>query len=394
MKILLVGGGSGGHITPTLAVASELRQQLAKDQLYIGYVIGSGDKLRSTVADHPAIQSVHSVHSGKFRRYHGEGWRQIFDVVTFLKNLRDFFYVCFGTIESFLLLRKEKPDAILIKGGFVGVPVGLMAALLKIPYVTHDSDAVPGLANRIIGRWASTHAVAMPIDIYSYPPNKTVQVGVPISDAYTHVSAAQQASYKHELDLDKHNPVLMVTGGGLGAQRLNEAVARISKKLIARHPQLHILHIAGPGKAHSLQKQYQIALGTKAIQVIVKEFVPDNYRYTGAADVIVARAGATTLAEFAAQGKACVVVPNQQLTGGHQLKNAQVLEDANAVVIVDDSAVQKNPEILLQQIERLLKDAELRKKLGAALHKTARFDAAQALAAEVLKLTEKSQSGS
>lgn len=382
MKIVLVGGGSGGHITPTLAVAAELKKQSPNARLI--YVIGKGDKLQDVVAANEEIDDVRSVHSGKFRRYHGEGLRQLLDIPTMLKNLRDFFLVLAGIIESFVLLHREKPDVVFIKGGFVGVPVGLMAALKGIPFVTHDSDAIPGLANRLIGRWAAAHAVAMPVDVYSYPKSKTLQVGVPISEHYVPVTASKQAEYREALGLDPKNPVICVTGGGTGAQRLNEAVAKISKMLLARHPRLHILHVAGKGKTASLKEMYKKQLGNKAVQVFVEDFVSDMYRYSGAADIVITRAGANSLAEFAAQVKACIVVPNHQLTGGHQLKNAEVLAAEESVIIVDDLAMQKNAELLLQQIERLLNDPKLRLRLATNLHKTAHTDTAEKLAELVI----------
>lgn len=389
MKIFLVGGGSGGHITPTLAVAHELKKQAASAELI--YVIGKGDKLGDVVTNNPIIDGVRAIHSGKLRRYHGEGLRQLLDIPTLLKNIRDAFLILAGIVESFFLLRKERPDILFIKGGFVGVPLGLMAALLRIPYITHDSDAVPGLANRIIARWAVAHAVAMPKEVYSYPKGKTYETGVPISADYVMVTAERQTAYKTELGLDPKNPVVLVTGGGLGAQRLNEAVAQISKALIARHPRLRIVHVAGRGKVDSLTALYKKALGIKAAQVVVEEFVDGFYRYSGAADVIIARAGATNLAEFAAQAKACIVVPNQQLTGGHQLKNAEVLEKAGAIVCVSDEAVQKNPELLLQQVERLLDDPRARLSLARELHKTSTSDAAEQLAELILDSLQKAK---
>src|SRR5690606_12676531 len=127
--------------------------------------------------------------------------------------------------------RKHRPDALFVKGGFVGVPLGLAAAMLKIPYITHDSDAVPGLANRLIARWAKAHAVAMPKEAYGYPANKTFHVGTPIASVYEPVTADRQARYKKSFGLPKTAKVLLVTGGGLGAKRLNVAVAKVAKTL-------------------------------------------------------------------------------------------------------------------------------------------------------------------
>src|SRR5579862_7870303 len=182
MTILLSGGGSGGHITPLLAVAAELKK--LQPDIHIIYVGQRGDKLADIPAHDHNIDEVHTVRAGKFRRYHGEGIKQVLDVQTVLKNVRDAGRVVRGLDESRRLLKRLKPDLVFIKGGFVGVPVGLAAAQLHIPFITHDSDAVPGLANRIIARWATAHAVALPKELYNYPADKTFTVGVPISSDF------------------------------------------------------------------------------------------------------------------------------------------------------------------------------------------------------------------
>jgi len=195
----LTGGGSGGHITPLLAVAHELKQ-LKPDAtlIFIGH---RGDQLSDLPRENRDIDEVYFVKAGKFRRYSGMGLKQLLDLPTVLKNIRDGTRVIYGLAESSRLLRKIKPDIILIKGGFVGVPVGLAAAQLHIPFVTHDSDAIPGLANRIIARWASAHAVSLPKELYSYPPQKTYTVGVPVSRDFVPVNPENIRQYRDLLDL-------------------------------------------------------------------------------------------------------------------------------------------------------------------------------------------------
>ncbi len=295
-------------------------------------------------------------------------------------------YVVIGFVQSLLLLRKLRPDVLFIKGGFVGVPTGLAAACLNIPYITHDSDIVPGLANRIIARWASWHAVAMPKEHYSYPAGRTVQVGIPLSDKYQMVTAGAQKDFKQSFGLPSDAQVVFVTGGGLGAHRLNMSIAAIAKSLLARHPKAVIFHISGPGKEEEVITAYQKALKPADLdRVKLEPFVDDMYRYSGAADVIIARAGATTLAEFARQAKACIVVPNPQLTGGQQTKNSKVLEELGAVEMVTDAAVTQNPELLLRQLEALLDDPRRRLELARNLHATARDDAAESIARLILR---------
>src|ERR1044072_5785682 len=223
MRIIVTGAGSGGHITPVLAVAHELKK--ARPDVEIVYIGQRRDALGDIPAADKNIDRTYTVRAGKFRRYHGEGLKQLLDVKTLYLNLRDIIWVAVGLWQSFWLLGKVRPDVIFIKGGFVGVPVGLSAALRGIPYVTHDSDALPGLANRMIARWAKVHAVALPKEIYDYPPQKTVTVGVPISHQFKKLTAQEVTKERQQIGLGKAGKVLLVTGGGLGARNLNQQVA-------------------------------------------------------------------------------------------------------------------------------------------------------------------------
>jgi len=381
--VVLTGGGSGGHITPILAVADELKRQ--RPNLEITYIGQRGDKLSDIPAQHPTIDRVYVVSAGKFRRYHGEGWRQLLDLPTIAKNLRDSFRVLAGIWQSYWLLRRLKPAGIFIKGGFVGVPIGLAAAMRHIPYITHDSDAVPGLANRIIARWAKVHAVALPKDTYNYPPDKTITVGVPIATHYVATSDEQRAAYRRDIGLGDYKTIILVTGGGLGAQRLNEAVASIVPELLTAYPELAMVHVAGRDHETTMQTTYKQLDPKQQRRVVIKGFVADLYRYSGAADLIITRAGATHLAEFAAQHKACIIVPNPQLTGGHQVKNASYLSAQQAAVIIAEETLKLDSTRLLQTIRRLLDDPAKRHELGERLGHFALPDATQWLVKLILQ---------
>ena len=164
-----------------------------------------------------ALTKSARVRAGKFRRYHGEGLRQLLDLLTVVKNIRDACWVVIGVWQSFWLLKQIKPDVIFTRGAFVSVPVCLAAAVLRIPYMTHDSDAIPSLANRIIGRFAWLHAVALPKEVYAYPAHKTVTVGIPISSDYHELTPADIKAYRTQLGLGDYKRVLLMTGGGHGA---------------------------------------------------------------------------------------------------------------------------------------------------------------------------------
>jgi len=381
----VTGGGSGGHITPLLAVAHELKK--TNSAVEIDYIGQLGDSLGDIPAQHESIDRVFMVRAGKLRRYHGEGWRQLLDLSTTWKNIKDVWWVFVGFWQSLALLRRMKPDVLFVKGGFVGVPVGLAAAALRIPYVTHDSDALPGLANRIIAKWARLHTVAMPKEVYHYPAAKTLTVGVPISHEYHQLSPAEMSNWKHQLGLPASGRVLFITGGGLGAQRMNNAVIDCAHDLLYRYHDLTIVHLAGRSLEAEVRQQYKKELPAEMQKrVVIKGFITNLHQYSGVADVIITRAGGTSMAEFAAQAKACVVVPNPLLTGGHQLKNAQVLADHKAIALMPEKKLMADHGALMPTLVELLDNPQKARYLGQQLHKMAQSDAAHRLAVVLLEV--------
>ncbi len=353
------------------------------------YVGQHGDRLSEIVRNQDSIDELHAILAGKFRRYHGRGViDHLLDVKTMLFNLRDVFFVGVGFLQSLYLLLRLRPAAIFIKGGYVGVPVGLAAALLRVPIVTHDSDAMPGLANRIVSRWAARHAVGMPKEFYAYNPKKTAYVGVPVNTHFRPAGPALQAQYRAELDLPKDALVLLVTGGSLGAQRLNEAIRHNAEDMLRTLPKLHLVLITGRRHEPNELAYYHKLPQALQSRVHIRGYVSDLYRYTGAADLIVTRAGATTIAELSLQRKPCIVVPNPELTGGHQLKNAEELAADSLVEVVHEDAIKKEPTILAAKIVALLRSPANRQQLASRLATIAKPKAATELAQLIIFVAE------
>jgi UDP-N-acetylglucosamine--N-acetylmuramyl-(pentapeptide) pyrophosphoryl-undecaprenol N-acetylglucosamine transferase len=379
MKILLTGGGSGGHIAPILAVARELKRSMPSCRLI--YVGQRGDGLIDIVREHPAIDVVELVSAGKLRRYSGEGWRQLLDVRTQALNVRDVQRTVRGVWQAYRLLKKHRPNVVFTRGGFVSVPVALAAKLRGVPYITHDADSLPSLANRLIAPWAATHIVALPPEIYPYPPEKTQMLGIPADPEYRPVDAAAQAAFRTQLGLNTCKWVVLVTGGGNGARRLNLQTVANTRYLLSRYPGLVIVHTTGRAlEAETVAAYDALDLGKARERVRVYGFVTDFYRYSGAADVIVARGGMSSLNEFALQHKACLLVPSKQLSWN--VKNSRALAERGAVrELSEDHAEQ--PERLGRTIGALLDDEAERRALGAALAPFGRPSAAADIAAVI-----------
>lgn len=382
MRILLVGGGSGGHITPLLAVARELKK--LKPRIQIGYVIEKGSQFYDLPSTAKEIDDVFTIRAGKFRRYHSRSLvKHLLDVPTNLKNTRDLGYVTAGISQSRRLLKKFKPDVIFIKGGFVGVPVGVAASQLGVPYFTHDSDTIPGLANKLIAKKAFLHTVGMPAELYNYPKDKTKFVGIPLHKNYKAVSTSQQTAFRAKLGIDVRARVLCITGGSLGAQRLNEAVKAVIGDLLSQLPDLIILHQTGSKHTkiyNDLDRRY-----IKRVRAF--GFSDELYVYTGAADVILARAGATTIAELAVQQKSCIFIPNPDLTGGQQSKNARFLiEKEAAEIIYEDDMVKKDS--FTKQIVKIMNSKNRQNVLKNNIAKLAKPNAASEIAKIIINKSE------
>jgi UDP-N-acetylglucosamine--N-acetylmuramyl-(pentapeptide) pyrophosphoryl-undecaprenol N-acetylglucosamine transferase len=378
MKIFLVGGGSGGHITPLLAVAHELKR--LHPDVEIGFIMEQCSKFASLPQSSQDIENVYYISAGKFRRYPGRNpFQKLLDIKTFFLNVRDVFKVLKGMRESRKLLKRERPDGIFIKGGFVGVPVGTAAHKLGIPFFTHDSDTVPGMANNYLSKWAVLHATGMPAEYYNYPKEKTVFTGVPISPDFAPITSVMKSQYRTELVMDKCDEIIMLIGGSQGAQALNDVFFKVAQELLTARQRLGIINIAGSNNEESVARQYDQLPPDQRARVLIKGFVADVYRYSGASDVVLTRAGANSMAELAVQGQACIIVA-AQLAGDHQTKNAEAFAKGGAAVVLDEKAISADPHLLTQAFTDLLDHPDKRQQLGQNLTVFGKPDAAVELA--------------
>jgi UDP-N-acetylglucosamine--N-acetylmuramyl-(pentapeptide) pyrophosphoryl-undecaprenol N-acetylglucosamine transferase len=356
MKILLSGGGTGGHITPLLTIAHELKQ--LHPGITIIYIGERGGGFGSLITDSSDIDASYAIFAGKYRRYHGESlMEKVLDIRTIALNLRDVFFAIFGILQSLFLLLRLQPSVVFLKGGFVGAPVGLAAAVLRVPFITHDSDTVPGLANRIVGRWAAVRATGLSKPLNG---NKSTHAGVIINPLYVPVSASMQTKYRGMIGIPENAKLMLVTGGSSGSESINKIIAATRDDLLSSYDDLYIIHQTGKGK------QFQDGLADK--RYITAELLSDMYRYSAAADVIISRAGANTIAELAAQKKPVIFIPAPHLSGGHQLKNAQLVAENQAGLVIDEAELLQYPDKFLDNVKRLLNSKKQRNDVADQLY--------------------------
>ncbi|NCU30800.1 UDP-N-acetylglucosamine--N-acetylmuramyl-(pentapeptide) pyrophosphoryl-undecaprenol N-acetylglucosamine transferase [Candidatus Saccharibacteria bacterium] len=379
MRLLCAGGGSGGHVTPVLAVINELAK--TDPSLEVMFVCDKAffEQAKGLMAHATVPVEIVTVPAGKFRRYSNISlYQKMIDLSTHGKNAVDLFKLMGGLSKSIKLFQRFRPDVVFAKGGFVCLPVGYAANLLKIPLVIHDSDARPGLTNRLLAGYASRIATGMPVENYpTYKKSITTQTGVPIGDKFRIYSQAEQGALRSRLGLASDRPVVVITGGGLGSMSINRAILSGSERLLQRGVQIY--HICGKNNYNKLR-----GLVPKDENYKLVPFVYENmHEILAVADVVVARGSATFMQELAALARPTIMIPAKVL--GDQVKNAEIYERANAAVVLSDDAIAQGDTLVLAILE-LLDNPDYSASISTALHAFARPDAATQVAKLILEV--------
>ncbi len=370
MRILLVGGGSGGHVTPLKAIVEELDSN--KHKIFIVSDRGFFKQTQFLFRDYPDIK-LSKIFAGKFRRYHSKSivWH-IIHISTFFKNIRDIFYIVIGLIQSLIFMILHKPDIVFCKGGFVCIPMGISARLFGKKIIIHDSDTRPGLTNRFLSKWAKTIATGMPTDFYPYQKDKMIYVGMPVDSSYNKITKLDKQKYKDELGFNKNQPVLLVTGGGNGSEQINSLIGQIADQLLAKG--WGIEHICGKDKAKAILK----IRGDDERNICwhISEFT-DMLPRILAADIVITRTSATTLQECANSNKTVIGIPSPNLLD--QAMNAEFFSSKDSLVYLKETGLE--PARLLSEINKLAMNPAQAKNLADNLFTNfAKPDAAKQIA--------------
>ena len=291
-----------------------------------------------------------------------------------------------SALRSFGLLRRFRPDVVLGFGGYVSLPVGLAAIVRRTPLVLHEQNSVPGLANRVLSRWAGSVGVTYEGSIaHLAHPGRASVTGNPVRDA---VLAADRERGRAALGLDPDATVLLVFGGSRGARHINEAMVALAPRLAAL-PALQVVHVAGRIEAAVVADAVSGVLGGPTGAYRVVDYLDAMGDAIAAADLVVARAGATSIAEITAIGRPSVLVPYPYATDDHQSLNAGAVADAGAAVVLKDAEL--DGERFTSTVMELLADAGRRERMAAAARAIARRDAAErvvALVGQAARVTE------
>jgi UDP-N-acetylglucosamine--N-acetylmuramyl-(pentapeptide) pyrophosphoryl-undecaprenol N-acetylglucosamine transferase len=333
LRVLIAGGGTGGHVIPALAIGREMRDAHGAEVRFVGTARGLETRLVPE-AGFP----LELIRVGQLKNV---------SLMTRLRTLTD---LPLGVVRCLELVRSFRPDVVVGVGGYASGPAMLAAVLLRVPTVAYEPNAAPGLANRLVGKYVAAAAVNFP-ETTKYFRNAVV-TGVPVREAIFAVPDKLLGA----------EPRLLITAGSNGAKIFNETIPGIAARLLERVPGLTIVHQTGE-KALSATAEAYAKAGIDLSRVKVTAFLSDMPEQYGAADLVLARAG-STVAELAAAGKPALLVPLPTAADDHQRKNAELVVKGGAAEMLLQAEL--TPEVLLERLTGLLTSGERLRTMSAS----------------------------
>lgn len=369
-KILFATGGTGGHINPALAVAGYIRENYPKAEILF---VGTADRMEAQLVPAAGYDFKTIEIQGFSRELNFEGLKHNIKTVNLLFKSEG---------QAKKIIEDFKPDVVIGFGGYVSGPVLSVAARMGIPTAVHEQNAFPGVTNKNLAKKVDVVMLTAPeAEKLLKPKNPCVVTGLPIRGE---IISANKEFARAEMKLDSR-PLILSMGGSLGARAINEAVKylilhRFEKK------DCYYLHATGKAGASMIDDiGKDVDLNTNP-QIMLREYINDMDRCLAAADLVVCRAGASSLSEIQALGKPSILVPYPYAAENHQYYNAKTMSDRDAAILIEEKDF--TGERLLSEVEKLLSKPEHLKKMGENARAMAILDASQRITECVCKIVK------
>lgn len=373
MKILFSGGGTGGHFYPIIAIAQEIRQLAQIKKLVEPELLFMSDK--------PYNQQILTENNIKFIPVTAGKLRRDASFSSAIKNFFDLFKVLRGSLEALFKVFSLYPDVVVGKGGFASFPALLAARILRIPVIIHESDSHPGRVNLWAGKFAKRVALSYPEAAKYFPPIKTAVTGNPLRQEI--MTPVKTGAFEF-LKLEKDLPVIFIIGGSLGSMKINNIILDLLPKLLEKY---QIIHQVG--------KDNLAEIGQRAKFILKENPLVNRYRLfdylsssalrmtAGVASLVVTRAG-SVLFEIANWELPAIIIPIPEEISHDQRTNAFTYARSGGAVVIEEKNLA--PSIILSEINRIMADEELRRKMIAGAKSFSRPEAAKLIAGEILKI--------
>jgi len=368
MKIVFTCGGSAGHVNPALAVAQEFqRRHPGCEILFIGAERGMEQRL-VTQAGYP----IEMVTVSTFER--AWSWKIL------KHNVKSVFKVPVGQHQAAAILRRFKPDLVVGTGGYASFPAVHEAARMRIPCAIHESNAYPGLTTRALSDKVDLVMVGFPeAAAYYEKAKKVVVTGMPVRGAFFSLEREQA---RLELGLTDHQPLITSFWGSQGAGHMSELTTDLVERWAKEGRRFHYIHSAGRDYGRMTEE-----LKRRGIEVSgdeVRPYIDNMPTVMAAADLVICRAGASTLGEITALGKPAILVPSPFVASNHQYKNARVLADRGGALLLEEKDC--TGDLLYEKAMELLADGSRRAAMSRALRELAAPAAAEDIYSELVKI--------
>jgi len=368
MRVLLSGGGTGGHIYPAISIGREIEKIVQGTELLF---VGTNNGMESEIIPSEGIALRTICVRGFERRF-------------LLKNIFVIFDLIKGLFDSWKIISDFKPELIIGTGGYVCGPVLLIGALRGIPTLIHEQNAIPGITNIILSKFVNKIAVTYKEAIPFFKANKKIFFsGNPVRPGFKIVEKVQAVKF---LELTGEGPIVVVTGGSRGARSINLSMIKLARAAI-EDKKIRIIHITGK-IAYDETVNYYISKGISDFhgnQLRVIPYMKDMPEALGAADLVITRGGAGILSELQIVGCPSIVIPFPLATGNHQEMNARAFEMAGAGVMLLDKNL--NEESIYNLALSLLENNELRLKMRKKSKESANINSANIIAKEAISIT-------
>ena len=372
MNVIFTCGGTGGHINPAIAVANLMKERYPDCNILF---IGAKGHMEEKLVPQAGYKLVCLPGSGLSRKLNLDGIKKNVNAV---KNVLAAISQCRKIIKEF------KPDVIMGTGCYASFPALFAGSTMGVPTCIHESNAVPGLTNKLIANRASSVLVAFPESARHYKNQDKVEiVGMPVRKEFI---LKEKAQAKQELGLDER-PVVVSAFGSLGARMMNFAVADMFKlEKEGNYPFQHIHATGSFGWEWMPEHMQKLDVDVNAgAGIDMREYIYNMPTVMAAADIIISRAGASTCNEIGASGTPCILIPSPNVTDNHQEKNARVLEAHGAAIVVTED--QCNGQMLYNTVQQLLADHDRRSAMSSAVRQMVILDSAERICDILEKLS-------
>ncbi|MBT8190562.1 MAG: undecaprenyldiphospho-muramoylpentapeptide beta-N-acetylglucosaminyltransferase [Bacteroidia bacterium] len=363
MKIIISGGGSGGHVYPAIAIANALKEKGVNDILFVG----ANGKIEMEKVPAAGYDIVGLNISGFHRK-------------EILRNILFPFKLLGSLMKARKIIDKFSPDVVVGVGGFASGPVLKMAQWKKIPTLIQEQNSFPGVTNKLLAANASRICVAYDNMEKFFQKEKISITGNPVRKDLENVDVLKSQAFSH-FDLVQNKKTLLIFGGSLGARSINNAIYHSSDQIAGLEDVQIIWQV---GKLY--YDEFKNSTLANCSHVKILPFIDRMDLAYSAADVVICRAGALTISELSIVGKPAIFIPSPNVAEDHQTKNAMALTENNAAVLVDDEKAQ---ELIFETMTKLMDDRDAQKSLSENLRAIGKPDAREKIADEIIKLAKK-----